>query len=544
MNFDDEVDTQDKSGLNIYNYNFYVFVQNKDDPKSTEKNTNRSSTPKKIHPTQSNFTTLNEPTSPILRRFTRIERTLNQEYSPKLQTPEKRIKESTTMKRLHNYEIKKFGERKLTFEDPTLQYLNVRKDDNSLAEKVEVYEKPAPKMRTINDLKVERRNNFLYDSPLKQDYEFKSKLQNNTEKSPMKKRANSPKINHLKSPSKYYPKFEVRVEKAEKNPKETKNFHGLPNLGRTCYMNSALQCLFEAKEFMDELLTFAPNFRHVTSMLQELYKIIDTQDLERKETILKGLLVYVSKTDSEFADHKQRDCYEFLTVLFDCMSIELERHKSSKRLDDLYYQKTHEKSLASYLEEKALDTNNFIRDNFNTVISTKIECQSCMKSWFKFEEQSSFSLQIKNNSKNLYDLFDEIFSANIIERDCSFCKRMTYTKTEKLISKFSNYLIVHLNKGVIDQNNQMAFNEKIVYQMNNLFYLSKYSRNQEISATYELLSFILYNGNTAKGHYSCCKKIANQWYHINDDICTPIESEFDYLNNEKCLIQFYKLKKN
>ena len=84
---------------------------------------------------------------------------------------------------------------------------------------------------------------------------------------------------------------------------------GLRNLGNTCYMNSALQCLFQTHGF-NQLL----NTSHTSNLTQSYFQLLARQQSLRQ---LYRVKKEMKKQGKQFAGFKQMDAEEFLLYFFE-----------------------------------------------------------------------------------------------------------------------------------------------------------------------------------------------------------------------------------
>lgn len=98
---------------------------------------------------------------------------------------------------------------------------------------------------------------------------------------------------------------------------------GLSNLGNTCFMNSALQCLYNLDNFRHYLLNhrFEGNLTNATRDLfakMGLYKFFCPSEFRN----------VFGKVNGQFMDYEQHDAEEFLRALLNCLDDELKKEKT------------------------------------------------------------------------------------------------------------------------------------------------------------------------------------------------------------------------
>ncbi|KAG9265390.1 ubiquitin carboxyl-terminal hydrolase 37-like isoform X1 [Astyanax mexicanus] len=91
----------------------------------------------------------------------------------------------------------------------------------------------------------------------------------------------------------------------------------LMNFGNSCYMNSSLQCLFNAESFCSQLVSqIGDLIYHPAAELLgcfiSLYRMRESEDSEWKAFLLMQLMEAAAKTNPDFNMFTQNDAHEFL----------------------------------------------------------------------------------------------------------------------------------------------------------------------------------------------------------------------------------------
>ena len=330
---------------------------------------------------------------------------------------------------------------------------------------------------------------------------------------------------------------------------KNKGLCGFHNIGNTCYLNTALQCLIHTYPLTEYFLS--TNFDNKNILVNEFTKLISVINDENctisPNSLIKSIMKrgHEKKMDIKFL--LQNDVQEFLIFFIDELHEEIKKNVTmtitGRVLND--NDKMALKSMKSW--------NSFFKNNYSKIIElfygqtvSIIKVNNIVKSE-NYGPLCFFSLPIPinliNKTINIYDCFELFCKTELLRGDNQWkCdKTNKYYDADQItkIWKYPQIMIINLKRFDFNQN---KINVNIDFPIQNLNlsnFCIGYNNNKSI---YDLYAICNHRGSLNNGHYyAYCKHKNNKWYNFNDSDIKEIKEESLITNKAYCL--FYKLKK-
>jgi ubiquitin C-terminal hydrolase len=274
---------------------------------------------------------------------------------------------------------------------------------------------------------------------------------------------------------------------------------GIYNIGNSCYLNSALQMLFNSDDF--KLILKNTAFKNTI-----FENIINNYNNNSKNNIFNPneIKAVVAKNNKMFNNTNQQDSYEFIIYLFD--------------------------TLDKILGNNNNNYSNILYDKFGIQTKFNIKCKmlNCNYESNTFSTELFLQLPMTND---LSDSYRKYKSMEIFKNDnaysCDRCKIKTTARRNTITTKWPDNLIIVLKRF---DYNMIKDNRKVNIPLN-------------WRHGYKLKGGIIHLGQYGGGHYIYYGEENNNWYIANDTNISSISNIEDFMNNNGAtsyILYYYK----
>ena len=341
-------------------------------------------------------------------------------------------------------------------------------------------------------------------------------------------------------------------------------YTGLQNLGNTCFMNSALQCLSHTQPLTEYFLYSnwqkeinISNPLGMQGKIAESYGALVTRMWRGEKKILSPskFKKTVSRWAPQFAGYEQHDSSELLTFLLDGLHEDLNRVDKKPYVEDVDCDgKAGKEELvaAESWRNYLLRNKSIIVDLFQGQLRSTLVCLHCSHRRVKFDPFMYLSLPVpssKSGNISLDDCLREFTTEEKLTGDerwyCSKCKEFRDATKKFDLWKLPPILLVCLKRFEYTEYGSRQKIDKVVdFPVDKHWSLKKHVKSpQRESPVYSLYAVSNHHGDCSGGHYTAFCKDQNspQWYLFNDSQYSEVSSSDDVNSSAAYVLMYQKM---
>ena len=302
---------------------------------------------------------------------------------------------------------------------------------------------------------------------------------------------------------------------------------GICNIGNTCYMNTALQCLGNLQPFI--AIISAMKAEPAKPLCYELAKFYETPTTPRNPTDLVRVLQPKMKS---IYIREQNDVAEFVSLFIDALNKELgadmrvaiETLIQSISYKNTKYDRQRQRMDVSWMEQVGKEYSPLIDTLYGQHIS-QIDCAHCHKLWHNYEVFQAIILPLPSTHTHTHTqpltmshLLDAYFKdRRLTEWKCDTCGRGA--QSVQSIALWRNPTILTITLQRFDMTQSIHKNDIPVEVPLDLD-LSRFSLGNTYKK-YVLKSVAVHSGSYFGGHYHCvCRRAGESSFILYDDEMT------------------------
>ncbi|MED6247466.1 hypothetical protein ATANTOWER_003135 [Ataeniobius toweri] len=297
---------------------------------------------------------------------------------------------------------------------------------------------------------------------------------------------------------------------------------GLQNMGNTCFLNSALQCLTYTPPLANFMLSrehsktcHEPGFCMMCTMQNHIIQVFANSGNVIKPM---GVLNELKRIAKHFRYGSQEDAHEFLRYTVDAMQ---------------------KSCLPGTKLDRQTQATTFIHQVFGGYLRSRVKCLNCKSVSDTFDPFLDITLEIKT-APSVSKALEQFVKPEQLDGEnaykCTKCKKMVTASKRFTIHRSPNVLTLSLKRFANFTGGKITKDVKYPEYLDLRSFMSQSQGEPQI---YGLYAVLVHSGFSCHaGHYFCYIKASNgQWYQMNDSSVSV--SDIRSVLNQQAYVVFY-----
>ena len=304
---------------------------------------------------------------------------------------------------------------------------------------------------------------------------------------------------------------------------------GLANLGNTCFINSALQCLGAVPSLTDYFLSGSYkrdlNPRRSGTVASLFAALLLQRSRESGHASRPNDLVSHIWRHSHFSPRSQNDSQEFLAYFLDQLHEDLNKSSSAPR--KLTIEGDDEAMADLAWQNHLLSNRSLIVDKLQGLLKSSLRCLRCKHTSVTFEPFMFLSVPIPaGRSSTLKDCLTEFTKEERLggseKWTCPKCAVPMEAFKKLELWKTPPVLIIHLKRFYCQYETMGKLTKSISYPISSLN-LDQFIGRKSRIPSYNLIAKINHMGSIAIGHYTAHVMVNGMWLECDDERCSIVQ---------------------
>ena len=325
---------------------------------------------------------------------------------------------------------------------------------------------------------------------------------------------------------------------------------GLQNIGNTCFMNTALQCLsaidFFSAYFLSDRYLSDINKKQQSEFVRAYVRFLknawEENDCIISPRLLKETFGKFYDPYSGFRQNDAAECFnKIIELLHEGLSYAVSIEFASKKEHTLT--EIEKMEIASIACTKMHFERNYSIPVklFYGQFQNRIICIECKTVSMYYEPFSMINLPICQKTNTLSDCIDKYTSFEIMDGKnkycCGKCKKETIAKKKIMVWKLPNILVFSLNRF----SGSRKIEKYIDFPINRVIFNNLVQSENSKNIIYDLVAVANHSGGLSGGHYWAYTKATNgKWFDCNDENCSEITNQNTIVSNSAYFLVYKK----